>query len=549
MRKTAFGFGGAAAAGAALSVSLLAQSQGITGKDILDGFANPARWLTNAGDYSGQRHSPLKQITPANAAQLAPQWTFQTGGVTGQFEATPIVVDGVMYITGPRNHAWAIDAKTGKEIWHHQRQLPTEGLKVCCGPVNRGFAIYGSRLFMTTLDAHLEALDIKTGAVLWDVELGDYKKGYASTVAPLLVRDKLIVGIAGGEYANRGFLDAYDPATGNRLWRFWTVPAKGEPGSETWPEDVLERGGAPTWVTGTYDPDLNLIYWGTGNPNPDWDGDSRAGTNLYAASLLAINPDNGTLKWYFQFTPHDTHDWDATQVPVLADVTIAGRPRKVVMQANRNGFLYVLDRTDGSFITAAPYGNQNWASGIGRDGKPIELPGHTPTEEGTMTCPDWSGNTNFMPPSYDRSRGLFFVTVREVCAKFIKKATPDANVGDRTLGGNIQPVDNPPRAGALRAIDPLTGQRKWEVKYDGPGWAGVMSTAGGVVFSGDHQGTFMAVDASNGKVLYSYRTGGPIYAPPTTFLVDGRQFVVMPAAFTLTAFALPSPASRTTSSR
>jgi alcohol dehydrogenase (cytochrome c) len=548
MRKTAFRVAAAAIAGAALSLSLAAQGQGITTKDILDGFANPARWLTNAGDYSGQRHSPLKQITPANASQLAPQWTFQTG-VTGQFEATPIVLDGVMYITGPRNHAWALDAKTGKEIWHHQRQLPTEGLKVCCGPVNRGFAIYGNRLFMTTLDAHLEALDIKTGEVLWDVELGEYKKGYASTVSPLLVKDKLIVGIAGGEYANRGFLDAYDPATGNRLWRFWTVPAKGEPGSETWPEDVLERGGAPTWVTGTYDPELNLIYWGTGNPNPDWDGDSRSGTNLYAASLLAINPDNGTLKWYFQFTPHDTHDWDATQVPVLADVTIAGRPRKVVMQANRNGFLYVLDRTDGSFITAAPYGNQNWASGIGRDGKPIELPGHTPTEEGTMTCPDWSGNTNFMPPSYDRSRGLFFVTVREVCAKFIKKATPDANVGDRTLGGNIQPVENPPRAGALRAIDPLTGQRKWEVKYDGPGWAGVMSTAGGVVFSGDHQGTFMAVDASNGKVLYSYRTGGPIYAPPTTFLVDGRQFVVMPAAFTLTAFALPSPPSRSTSSR
>jgi alcohol dehydrogenase (cytochrome c) len=546
MRKTAFSFGAAVAAGVALSVSLLAQSQGITSRDILDGFANPARWLTNAGDYTGQRHSPLKQITPANAAQLAPQWTFQTPGVTGQFEATPIVVDGVMYITGPRNHAWAIDAKTGKEIWHHQRILPTDGLKVCCGPVNRGFAIHGSRLFMTTLDAHVEALDIKTGKVLWDVELGDYKKGYASTVAPLLVKDKLIVGIAGGEYANRGFLDAYDPATGSRIWRFWTVPAKGEPGSETWPEDVLERGGAPTWVTGTYDPELNLIYWGTGNPNPDWDGDSRAGANLYAASLLAINPDTGTLKWYFQFTPHDTHDWDATQVPVLADVTIAGRPRKVVMQANRNGFLYVLDRTDGSFITAAPYGNQNWASAIGKDGKPIELPGHTPTEEGTMTCPDWSGNTNFMSPSYDKARNLFFVTVREVCAKFIKKTATDVQVGDRTLGGNIAPVEDPPRAGALRAIDPLTGQRKWEIKYDAPGWAGVMSTASGVVFSADHQGTFMAVDASNGKVLYSYRTGGPIYAPPTTFMVDGRQFVVMPAAYTLTAFALPGKESRST---
>jgi alcohol dehydrogenase (cytochrome c) len=310
--------------------------------------------------------------------------------------------------------------------------------------------------------------------------------------------------------------------------------------------DVLERGGAPTWVTGTYDPELNTLYWGTGNPNPDWDGDSRPGDNLYAASLVALDADTGKLKWHFQFTPHDTHDWDANQVPVLADLTIAGRPRKVVMQANRNGFLYVLDRSTGKFITASAYGNQNWASGIAPDGKPRELPGHTPTAEGTITCPDWYGSTNFMSPSFDASRGLFFVTVRDTCARFISRSTPVIKVGGWTLGGTVVPVNE--RTGALRAIDPLTGERKWEVKYEGPGWAGVLSTAGGVVFSADHAGLFMAVDAGTGKVLYTYSTGAPIFAPPTTFMADNRQYVVMPAGGTFTAFALPQPA-RSSSSR
>ena len=347
-------------------------AQNITDADLSKGLSDPTRWLVVSGTYDGQRLSPLTQITPANVSQMAPQWTFQAG-VTGQFEATPVVLNGTLYMTGPQNHAWAIDAKTGRQIWHYQRLLPA-GLKVCCGPVNRGFAIYGNKLFMTTLDAHLIALDPKDGKVLWDVELADYKLGHASTVAPLVVKGKLIVGMAGGEYANRGFIDAYEPETGKRVWRFWTIPAPGEPGSETWPVDVLERGGSPTWVTGTYDADLNTVYWGTGNPNPDWDGDSRPGDNLYAASVVALDPDTGTLKWHFQYTPHDTHDWDANQTPVLADLTINGQPRKVLMQANRNGFLYVLDRTNGKFINAWAYGNQNWASGFTPEGRPIETP-------------------------------------------------------------------------------------------------------------------------------------------------------------------------------
>lgn len=295
-----FGFRRVAAAILTMAgVAAPLSAQSITDADLAKGLSDPTRWLVVSGTYDGQRLSPLTQITPANVGQLAPQWTFQAG-VTGQFEATPVVLNGILYVTGPQNHAWAIDGRTGKQIWHYQRLLPA-GLKVCCGPVNRGFAIYGNKLFMTTLDAHLLAMDPKDGKILWDVELADFKLGYASTVAPLVVKGKLIVGMAGGEYANRGFLDSYDPETGKRNWRFWTIPAPGEPGSETWPVDVLERGGSPTWVTGAYDADLNTVYWGTGNPNPDWDGDSRPGDNLYAASVVALDPDTGKLKWHFQY--------------------------------------------------------------------------------------------------------------------------------------------------------------------------------------------------------------------------------------------------------
>jgi alcohol dehydrogenase (cytochrome c) len=523
----------AALLAAAVPVAGLA-AQDITGKDLLAGLTDPTRWLSVYGDYSGQHFSPLTEITPDNAARLVPRWTFQTN-VIGNFEATPVVLDGVLYMTGALSTAWAIDAATGRQLWSYRYSLP-QGLKVCCGPVNRGFAVYHNRLFMTTLDAHLVALDIKTGKELWNTELADFKLGYASTVAPLVVKDKLIVGIAGGEYANRGFLDAYDPESGKQIWRFWTVPGPGEPGSETWPAKVLERGGAPTWVTGTYDPTLNLLYWGTGNPNPDWDGDSRAGDNLYAASLIALNPDTGKLAWHYQFTPHDTHDWDANQVPVLADLRIDGQPRKVVIQANRNGFIYVIDRTNGKVISGKPYMKQNWASGIGTDGRPVVLPGHDPTEAGTLTCPDWYGGTNFMSPSFDATRGLFFLTVRETCARFVRRATPEANVGDRTMGGAVQPTAE--RSGALRAVDPLTGERKWEVAYDGPGWAGVLATAGGVVFSSDHAGLFMAVDAGSGKVLYRYQTGGTTFAPPTSYLLAGKQWVIQPSGSTVTAFSV-----------
>jgi alcohol dehydrogenase (cytochrome c) len=518
-------------------VSLHAQN--ISTKDLADGLANSSRWLTHSGDYTGARFSPLTQITPANVGQLTAQWTFQTN-VVNKFEATPIVLDGVLYVTGPLNHAWAIDARSGRQIWHYQRQLP-QGLKVCCGMVNRGFAVYGDRLFMGTLDAHFVALEMKTGKVIYDIEMADAKDGFASTGAPLVVNGKVIAGVAGGEFANRGFLDAYDPATGERVWRFYTIPAPGEPGSDSWKGEIWQRGGGPTWLTGTYDPQLNLLYWGVGNPNPDWDGESRPGDNLYTGSLVALDPDTGKLKWHYQYTPHDTHDWDANEVPVLADIAVNGRPRKVVMMANRNGFFYVNDRMTGEFIRARPFVHTTWSNEIGRDGRPVLNPGQEPTEAGTVTCPGLYGGTNFMSPSFDAKRGLFFVTARETCMRYIRRPlTPNAALGALTLGGNANLVSEPVKSsGALRAIDPTTGERKWEITYGDAGWAGVLATAGGVVFSGDHEGTFFAADSQTGKKLFQYQTGAQIFAPPTSYMLDGRQYVVIPSGTTMTAFTLP----------
>ena len=523
----------------AVSAAEPVAAQEISNADLLGGLRNPNRWLTYSGDYSGQRHSPLNQITPGNVASLAPLWTFATG-ISGQkFEATPLVVDGIIYITGPHNNAWAIDAATGREIWKYTRALPPQTeMRVCCGMVNRGFAVHGNRLFLNTLDAHVVALDIRTGRVLWDVEMAESRSGYAATGAPLVVNDKVIVGIAGGEFAIRGFIDAYEVATGRRVWRFWTVPAPGEAGSETWPAATWAVGGGPTWLSGSYDPDLNLIYWATGNPNPDFYGADRKGDNLYTNALVALDAESGKLRWHFQFTPHDEHDWDANQIPVLADLNIAGRARKTVMVANRNGFFYVLDRTNGEFLRASPFMKQTWASGIGRDGKPIEIPGQRPTPAGSLTCPDLYGGTNFMSPSYDASLGLFFVTAREVCQVYFSEAPPAGYVsGQRVMGGSTRP--GPERGwGALRAIDPLTGDMKWELRHATPSWAGVLSTASGLVFSGDAQGNIIAAESRTGRELWRAVVGAALYAAPTTFMLGNRQVVLIAAGPALHAFSL-----------
>jgi alcohol dehydrogenase (cytochrome c) len=528
------------AAGGTLLVAQESPASGITFQDLLQGYRNPARWLTFSGDYSGQRHSPLKQITPENARGLTAQWAFQTGIIPRRgFEGTPLVADGVIYLTGPFNNAWALDARTGRPFWRYQRQLPNDLTYGNVSPVNRGFGLLGDRLFMLTLDAHLVSLSAKAGTVLWDSVLADYKIGYAATGAPLVVKDKVIVGISGGDFPTRGFIDAYDPRTGARIWRFYTVPGPGEPGSETWPAaDVMARGGGATWVTGSYDPELNTIYWGTGNPNPLYYGDDRKGTNLYTASIVALDADTGTLKWTFQFSPHDTHDWDSTHVPVLADLTIGGQPRKVVMVANRNGFFYVFDRATGKLLLGKPFSDTTWARELGPDGHPIVL------NDGSKGClPDQWGSTNYMPPSFDPALRLFFVTVRETCATYLP--VKEEIVPGRISNSGTVRRDAEHSYGVLRAIDPTTVERRWEFKYPTPTMAGVMSTSSGVVFAGDNEGNFIAFDARTGKSVWSYSTGSPIWgAAPMTFMVDGRQHVIIGSGTTVTAFALPDNKSR-----
>lgn len=528
----------------ASTVLAYAQAQQIGPQDLVDGLANASRWLVHSGDYASKRHSPLTQITPDNVARLTPLWTFETGlgyGRQAKFEATPIAIDGTLYVTGLNNHAWAIDGRTGAAIWHYQRQLPA-GLRVCCGMANRGFAVHGDRLFMTTLDAHLIALEMKTGKPIWDVPLAEPRLGYSSTAAPLIVKDRLIVGMAGGEFATRGFLDAYSLDTGKRLWRFNTIPAPGEPGGDTWPAGHFERGGGATWITGSYDRELNLVYWGVGNPNPDYFGKNRPGDNLYTASVVALDADTGRLRWHFQYTPHDEHDWDSNQVQVLADLTIGGRARKTLVTANRNGFFYVLDRTNGAFIQAKPYVTTTWAKDVDAKGRPIELPNQRPTAEGTRTCPDLAGGSSFTSPSFDPARRLFFVSARETCQVYFSFPPPENYaLGAMVMGGGS---GNRGGTGVLRAIDPVTLERKWEVPYAEPSYSGVLSTASGLVFAGDSEGTLMAVSADAGKVLWRQQLGGMFWGAPSTVMVDGRQLVLMAAGQTLTAFALPALGSR-----
>ncbi len=510
----------------------------VTAQDLLQGLKDPSRWLTYSGDYSGHRHSPLTQITPDNVQQLTAQWTFQTGTL-GSFQTTPILIDGVLYVTGFNSNAWAIDARSGRPIWRYRRNLPDD-MRLCCGTVNRGFGVLGDRLFMTTPDAHLLALDMRTGSVVFDVELEDYKAGYSATVAPLVVKDKVIVGIAGAEYGIRGFIAAYDAQTGKRAWKFYTVAGPGETGGNTWPRgDAYLRGGGSIWVTGTYDPEQNLVFYGTGNPGPDYYSNAREGDNLFTASIVALDADTGERRWHYQFTPHDVHDWDSTQVPVLGELPIDGQPKKVVMFANRNGFFYTLDRATGKLIVAKPFVETTWAKEIGSDGRPVLLPGHLPDEDGTKTCPDLGGGTNFMSPSFDPTTRLFFVTARETCATYFgfdQKFKPGELY---EAGGTVRPPDQK-NFGALRAIDPVTGTVKWEFRYPSVSSSGVLTTASGLVFAGDGDGNIMAFDSRTGKNLWHYQLGSSLRSTGgTTYMLDGRQYLLVPSGSTLTAFALP----------
>ena len=505
----------------------------VTADRLVNASKEPQNWLTYSGDYSGRRYSTLDQINAANAAKLVPQWAYQTMA-GGKFETTPLVVDGVLYATGQDDRSFALDARTGRPIWQYQRALPAD-IRPCCGRVNRGLAILGDKVFMGTLDSHVIALDSRTGNVIWDVDAVDYRKGYSFTLAPLAIKNLVLVGVSGGEYGIRGFIEAYDAATGERKWRFYTVPAPGEPGNDTWEGDSSKIGGSPAWITGTYDPETNTTFWTTGNPAPSNRGEGRAGDNLYSNTLLALDPDTGKLKWHFQFTRHDEHDYDATQVPVMVDVD----GEKLILQANRNGFFYVLDRSNGKLLHADAYAKVSWSKEKDPSGLPLPAKEGSPTPEGNRVCPGAAGATNWMSPTYDPQTRLFYVTAREQCDVF--STAPQAyQAGHAYYGSAYFPNDDAePFYGALRALDPFTGTIKWEWKHPSPTWSGVLSTAGGVVFTGDAEGNFIALDAGSGKALWHFQCGASVYSSPMTYAVNGKQYVAVAAGSALFTFALP----------
>ena len=500
---------------------------------LLNSSREPQNWLTYSGDYAGHRFSALNQIGKENVHSLVAKWVYQTVA-TGKFETTPLVVDGILYSTGPDNRVFALDARTGRPIWLYQRQLPGD-IRPCCGRVNRGLAILGDKVFLATLDAHVMALDAKTGNVIWDVAAVDYRGGYSFTLAPLAVKNLVIVGVAGGEYGIRGFIDAYDAGTGKRKWRFYTVPGPGEPGHETWEGDSWKIGGAPAWITGSYDPVTNQLFWPTGNPAPSNRGEGRAGDNLYSNTLLALDADTGKLKWHFQFTKHDEHDWDATQVPVMIELG----EKHLIAQANRNGFFYVLDRTTGKLVSANPFGKVTWSNSKDEEGRPVSVKEAEPTPEGRIVCPGAAGTTNWESPTFDSQTGLFYVNAREQCDKFSTAPQP-YEAGHAYYGSAYFPADDTePYWGALRAIDPASGQIKWEFQHPSPTWSGVLSTAGGLVFTGDAEGNFIALDAATGKVLWHSQTGAAVYASPMAFAVDGKEYVAIAAGSAVFTFGLP----------
>jgi alcohol dehydrogenase (cytochrome c) len=510
----------------------------VTYQDLL--HPEPRNWLTYSGDYTGRRHSTLNQIDTQSVSQLAARWIFQVPGAS-RLLVTPIVVDGVMYVTD-RNSVYALDARTGRGVWKFSRPLRSDMISGDAkAGINRGVAILGDKLFFETQDAHMLALHAKNGSLIWETEIADYRDHYGGTMAPLIVKNKVIVGTSGGDEGARGLLDAYDADTGNRLWRFWTIPTSGEAGSETWQGSAMEHGCGTTWLTGTFDPELNTLYWTTGNPCPDFYGGDRLGDNLYTDSVLALDVDTGKMEWYYQFTPHDTHDWDSTQIPMLIDAEFQGTPRKLLVQANRNGFFYVLDRTSGKVLLAKPFVKKlTWASGIGSDGRPLVIPDTDPSPQGNRVCPDVVGGTNWFAPSYDPATGLFYLIASENCASYVS-STQGFQKGRGFEGTGSQKIPGEQGEKFVRAIDIQSGQIRWEYPMIGSGdsWAGTLSTSGGLVFFGDDSGSFVAVDSRTGKLLWHFNTGAArLSASPMTYAIKGQQYVTLAAGANIVTFGL-----------
>ena len=525
----------------------------------------PENWLTYSGGYFSQRYSELDQITPANVGDLSLQWVYQTP-VRGPWQTTPLVVDGVMYLTQRPNDVVALDARTGRVFWVYRYPTSPNHL-ACCGANNRGVAVLGDKLFIATLDAHVVAVDVTTGGELWNIEVADMELAYAFTLAPLAIKDKVLVGSTGGDQGIRGFIAALDAETGEEVWRFYTVPGPGEPGHETWEAcppnpttycdpEAWKHGGGAAWLTGSYDPELNLTYWGIGNPGPDYNRTQRPGDNLYTCSVVALDADTGELRWHFQFTPDDLYDFDAVQIPVLADITRNNTQFKVMLWANRNGFYYVLDRATGRFLSGRPFVSVNWAEGLDDSGRPIS----TPQPPGEPTYPGISGATNWYSPSYSPRTELFYIPAWEDYATVFDGA-PQVYVEGRSFTGRTldfprtyQPVPDAPTVplvrgpinnwtddaghGAVLALDALTGEQQWKFELTDVIRSGILTTASDLLFAGARSGYLQALNAGTGALLWKVSLGSQIVNGPMTYEADGKQYVAIISGHALSTFAL-----------
>ena len=498
-----------------------------------------ANWPSYHGDYTGRRYSGLTEIAPSNVAQLRAAWVFHAPN-TSWLEVTPVVVNGMMFITAA-NEAFALDARTGRTVWHYSRPNSTDLIDDASRHLSRGVGVWHNRVYLETDNAHLLCLDARSGNLLWDVAYADWNRNYGATSAPLVVKDNVLVGTSGGDDGVRGFVAAYNARTGELAWRFWTIPAPGEFGSNSWPGKSYLHGGGTTWIPGTYDPELNLVYWGTSNPSPDFNDDVRPGDDLYTDCMLALDADTGKLKWYFQFTPHDLFDYDAVETPILVDDTYRGEARKLLIQADRNGYIYVLDRTSGKFLSATPFVEKlNWTKGIDEHGRPIPS-GIRPTASGARICPGYLGATNWFAPSYSAVTHLLYVLALEECQTYFSEPTPAFKEGKAYYSTGVKHIPAEKSEKILLAYSLDTSSFTWKYPQIGRGHSsgGIMTTAAGLLFFGDDAGSFEAVDAQTGKSLWHFNTGQDMSASPMSYAVEGHQYVAIAAGSDVFSFALP----------